>query len=632
MGTGKKEKNRLQREGKTPGDPKVKGENFYRSAKKVKTLNMYKDGKAIRNREGKIVKAASYQSKEVPKAVIEPNRRWFTNTRVISQDTLKSFREAIAEKEKDPYSVLLKSNKLPMSLIRDGPSLQDGLKKHQAKMTIESEPFAETFGPKAQRKRPKLGFNTVDELAGYSEQSLDSYQTRLEEIRLLNGTAGSAAVDGDRPVEEEDFSVATAKEAIFSKGQSKRIWNELYKVIDSSDVILHVLDARDPLGTRCRHVEKYLATEAPHKHLVFVLNKIDLVPSSTAAAWIRVLQKDHPTCAMRSSIKNPFGRGSLIDLLRQFSVLHKERKQISVGLIGYPNVGKSSIINALRGKPVAKVAPIPGETKVWQYVTLMKRIYLIDCPGIVPPNQHDTPQDLLLRGVVRVENVENPEQYIPAVLKRVKTHHMERTYELKGWKDHIEFLELLARKSGRLLKGGEPDVDGVAKQVLNDFMRGKIPWFTPAPAMEGSDEPVIEGREGRLGEMPKKRKRDENESVADTSLAGSTVAADDDDEESEDEEDGDFSGFSSDSESEQGDAAEKTAHDDGAEDMIPLGDSSGEEEEDEGSEDDGSEEDSEDEDIEGEGESDIDIEGASDVLPSEDESERPAPKKRKKAR
>ncbi|KAK4241542.1 NUC091 domain-containing protein [Achaetomium macrosporum] len=631
MGTGKKEKARIQRQGKTTGDPKVKGENFYRSAKKIKTLNMYKDGKAIRNKEGKIVKAASYQSKEVPKAVIEPNRRWFTNTRVISQDTLKSFREAIAEKEKDPYSVLLKSNKLPMSLIRDGPSLQDGLKKHQAKMTIESEPFAEVFGPKAQRKRPKLSFNTVDELAGHSEQSLDSYQTRLEEIKLLNGTAGSSAVDGDALV-EEDFSVATAKEAIFSKGQSKRIWNELYKVIDSSDVILHVIDARDPLGTRCRHVEKYLAAEAPHKHLVFVLNKIDLVPSSTAAAWIRVLQKDHPTCAMRSSIKNPFGRGSLIDLLRQFSILHKDRKQISVGLIGYPNVGKSSIINALRGKPVAKVAPIPGETKVWQYVTLMKRIYLIDCPGIVPPNQHDTPQDLLLRGVVRVENVENPEQYIPAVLKKVKTHHMERTYELKGWKDHIEFLELLARKSGRLLKGGEPDVDGVAKMVLNDFMRGKIPWFTPAPAIEGGGDTVIEGRQGRLGEMPLKRKRDENESVADTLLAGSTVAADEEeDEEEEDEEDKDFSGFSSDSDSEQGDAPDIAGHKDGAEDMIPLGDSSDEEEEEEGSEDgDGSDDGSVEED--GEEESDVDIEGASDVLPSEDESEPPAPKKRKKAR
>lgn len=229
------------------GDPKVKGENFYRSAKKVKTLNMYKEGKAIRNKDGKVIKAAAYQSKEVPKAVVEPNRKWFTNTRVISQDTLKSFREAIAEKEKDPYTVLLKSNKLPMSLIRDGPSLEDGLKKHRAKMTIESEPFSEVFGPKAQRKRPKLSFNTVDELADHTEQSLDSYQARQEQIKLLNGTAGSAATSGDEPV-EEDFSVATAKEAIFFKGQSKRIWNELCML--SSFVVLLLATHKHSLTPR----------------------------------------------------------------------------------------------------------------------------------------------------------------------------------------------------------------------------------------------------------------------------------------------------------------------------------------------------------------------------------------------
>lgn len=197
-----------------------------------------------------------------------------------------------------------------------------------------------------------------------------------------------------------------------------------------------------------------------------------LLTDDKQAQWVKHLQKDYPTAAFRASINNPFGKGSLINLLRQFSKLHADRKQVSVGLIGYPNTGKSSIINTLRGKKVATVAPIPGETKVWQYVTLMKRIYLIDCPGIVPQNHHDAPTELLLRGVVRVEKVEHPEQYIPAVLKRVKKHHMAKTYDLSDWNDdHILFLELLARKAGRLLKGGEPDVDGVAKMVLNDFSK-----------------------------------------------------------------------------------------------------------------------------------------------------------------
>jgi len=216
---------------------------------------------------------------------------------------------------------------------------------------------------------------------------------------------------------------------------------------------------------------------------------------------------------------NSFGKGSLITLLRQFSTLHSSRKQISVGFIGYPNTGKSSIINTLRKKRVCTVAPIPGETKVWQYITLMKRIYLIDCPGVVPPSQGDTEEDILLRGVVRVENVEHPAQYVEAVLRRTKTRHIERTYDIKATDyndDPVEFLSILARKGGRLLKGGEPDVDGVAKMVLNDFLRGKIPWFTPPPKKEGAGETdadpsseVIEGREGRLGEMPGKRKADQ---------------------------------------------------------------------------------------------------------------------------
>lgn len=145
---------------------------------------------------------------------------------------------------------------------------------------------------------------------------------------------------------------------------------------------------------------------------------------------------------------------------------------------------------------------------------MMKRIYLIDCAGIVPPSAKDTEEDILLRGVVRVENVEYPSQYVDAVLRRVQTKHIERTYDVKYDEyqgDAVEFLSILARKGGRLLKGGEADVDAVAKMVLNDFLRGKIPWFTPVPRKEGESTDkdataaVVEGREGKLGERPGKK-------------------------------------------------------------------------------------------------------------------------------
>lgn len=170
---------------------------------------------------------------------------------------------------------------------------------------------------------------------------------------------------------------------------------------------------------------------------------------------MKQLSTEYPTLAFHASLTNSFGKGTLITLLRQFSSLHSNRKQISVGFIGYPNTGKSSIINTLRKKKVCKTAPIAGETKVWQYITLMKRIYLIDCPGITMPEGDET--DIVLRGVVRVENIESPQQYIPRLLERVRKIALERTYEISGWEDSSEFLALLGRKGGRLMKGGEVD-------------------------------------------------------------------------------------------------------------------------------------------------------------------------------
>lgn len=237
---------------------------------------MYREGKAQRNAKGEITKAASYQSKDVPTARIEPNRKWFTNTRVVSQDTLSAFREAMEEKAKDPYQVLLKSNKLPMTLIRDGKDTTNGIKQHQAKMALETAPFSDVFGPKAQRKRVKLDVSTLDDLADGTVKSMDTYEERLEQAKLLSGNSGNDEADG---------TISMAIEPVFDKGQSKRIWNELYKVIDSSDVIIHVLDARDPISTRCRSVEKYLREEAPHKHLIFVLNKCDLVPTGVCVSF-----------------------------------------------------------------------------------------------------------------------------------------------------------------------------------------------------------------------------------------------------------------------------------------------------------------------------------------------------------
>ena len=439
----------------------------------IKRLQMYKyGGKAIRNKGGKIIKPAPFQNraKSGEMGRVEPNRKWFGNTRVIAQSSLQKFQEEMGQVTNDPYKVVMRRSKLPVSLLQE--------RRKQARVHIlDTESFAHTFGKKAQRKRPNLVSSDLKELLINADTSNSNYD-ELQDSNL---------------VVEEPECKEEAADIKFKAGQSRRIWNELYKVIDSSDVVVQVLDARNAPGTRCHQVEAYLKSQKSHKHLMFVLNKCDLVPTWVTKHWISTLSKSHPTLAFHASITNPFGKGSLIHLLRQFARLHLDLKQISVGFIGYPNVGKSSVINTLRRKKVCKVAPIPGETKVWQYIRLTKRIHLIDCPGVVYPDG-ETEADKVLKGVTRVEYLKTPTFYVSHVLQRTQTAYIRKLYGLECWRDEQEFLENLARKTGKLLKGGECDVDSVAKMVLSDWQRGKIPYFVKPEESEPEGERAISNR------------------------------------------------------------------------------------------------------------------------------------------
>ncbi|XP_029671564.1 nucleolar GTP-binding protein 2 [Formica exsecta] len=448
----------------------LKGVAKVRTKATIKRLQMYRNQKPKRNRSGKIISPAPFQGWNTSGTMsrVEPSRGWFGNSRVISQNALQKFQNELGTAMKDPYKVVLKPTQLPITLLQQ--------KAANARVhLLDTESFESVFGPKKVRKRPNLMITSYDELKKSAEEKEDTYNKEKD--------------TKDYDLIREDTGVRDAqREWIMGAGQSKRIWNELYKVIDSSDVILQVLDARDPMGTRSPPVEKFLKTEKPYKHLIFILNKVDLVPTWVTQRWVAILSKEYPTVAFHASLTHPFGKGSLINLLRQFSKLHVDKKQISVGFIGYPNTGKSSIINTLRSKKVCKVAPIAGETKVWQYITLMRRIYLIDCPGVVYPST-ETDTEKVLKSVVRVELVQNPEDYIASVLERVKPEYVRKTYKIDKWEDHVDFLEKLAHRSGKLLKKGEPDITIVARMVLNDWQRGKLPFYIPPV---GFEEPLSE--------------------------------------------------------------------------------------------------------------------------------------------
>ncbi|KAJ3679293.1 hypothetical protein LUZ60_017304 [Juncus effusus] len=448
-----------------------------RSAATVRRLKMYKQ-KPIRNNKGQILKH-DLQSKELPNTRVQPDRRWFGNTRVVNQKELELFREEVQKHMSDQYTVILKKGRiLPHSLV-------NGHQKQAKSHVLETEPFEYAFGPKGKRKRPKL--------------LVPDYESLLK--KADNSQAGGRR--GHTMLEKGKSKRIWGEAPMFEKGQSKRIWGELYKVVDSSDVVVQVLDARDPQGTRCFRLEKHLKEKCAHKLMVLLLNKCDLVPAWVTKGWLRVLSKEYPTLAFHASITKSFGKDSLLSVLRQFARLKSDKQAISVGFVGYPNVGKSSVINTLCSKSVCNVAPIPGETKVWQYITLTKRIFLIDCPGVVYHN-HDSETDIVLKGVVRVTNLKDASEHIGEVLKRVKKEHLQRAYKINDWTDDEDFLVQMSKATGKLLKGGEADIMASARAILHDWQRGKIPFFVPPPQQNNTEIETLN---------PNDNKEDENTEI-----------------------------------------------------------------------------------------------------------------------
>lgn len=445
-----------------------------RDQRTIKRLKMYKS-KIKRDEKGNIIKGSVLKASdriEQQMARIAPDRRWFGNTRTIGQEALQKFREEMGAKYRDPYSVIIKQSKLPLSLLEEPKNTDGSIRKEME--------WDKTFGDKANRKRVRLHAVDMSTLATEANSKGDYYDCNKKEKDrdLMKGM-------------HKDRDDKTRNGILMTKGQSNRIWCELYKVIDSSDVVLYVVDARDPMGTRSAFLEDFMRREKKYKHFVLVLNKCDLVPLWATARWLQILSKDYPTIAFHASVNHPFGKGNVISLLRQFARLHnvthrgskRTKTPISVGVIGYPNVGKSSLINTLRRKSVCKVAPIPGETKVWQYVALTRSIFLIDCPGVVYDRESNNDIQAVLKGVVRVERLGNADKtdVVDTVLKIVKHRDIVATYGVREWRDVVDFLEKLAKLRGKLVAGGEPDVEAAARMVLYDWQRGRLPWFNAPP-------------------------------------------------------------------------------------------------------------------------------------------------------
>lgn len=300
----------LNKKSKHSNNPNRRAEKGnMRSKSTIMRLNMYNEGKAIRDKDGRVIGGSLMMSntaggQKLPNAArIAPDRRWFGNTRVIAQKELDAFREEMTTKSVDPYAVVLRRKKVPLALLQDS-------EKSASLNLLETESYEGAFGSKQTRKRPKL------------DPVITDYESLLERTRMKEDSYQSQSKVDPNVELKNDGAVDARKDDLFSKGQSKRIWAELYKVLDCSDVVIQVVDARNVPGTRCVHVENHLKKNAKHKHLITVINKCDLAPSWATRKWVKILSEQFPTLAFHASVTNAFGKGALITLLRQFAKLH----------------------------------------------------------------------------------------------------------------------------------------------------------------------------------------------------------------------------------------------------------------------------------------------------------------------
>jgi len=175
------------------------------------------------------------------------------------------------------------------------------------------------------------------------------------------------------------------------------------------------------------------------------------------------------------------GADTLLALLGNYCRNKDIKTSIRVGVVGMPNVGKSSLINSLKRSRACNVGATPGVTKSMQEVQLDKKVKLLDCPGLVMAGGNRTDASVALRNAIKVESLEDPITPTVAILARVPRQHLMLQYKITQFQDCSEFLALLATKTGKLMKGGVPDREKAARIVLGDWNSGKIKYFTHPP-------------------------------------------------------------------------------------------------------------------------------------------------------
>lgn len=273
-------------------------------------------------------------------------------------------------------------------------------------------------------------------------------------------------------------------------GHMHKARKEIKKVMPQIDIVIEVMDARIPHSSENPAVAE-LREQRP---CIKVLNKSDLADPEVTRLWLDYLEREAGVKAIALVAEQKGQARQLLDLVRRLvPERNTELKPTRIMILGIPNVGKSTLMNALAGRVLAKVGNEPAVTKNQQRIRLSDGMYLSDTPGILWPRFEDPNSGyrLAISGAIRdtAMEYEDVALYAAAFLLRAYPDALMERYKLKELPaSELELLEVIGSKRGGLRAGGVVDLHKAAEVLLHDYRAGAIGRITlETPAMVEAD-------------------------------------------------------------------------------------------------------------------------------------------------